>query len=312
MRKMKNEKWAIVLNQLKYTHTISGRDICQTLKCSRSWASRYVFPMVPHIKLDNGSRIAKDENGKRVGGGIPWVAIAAMQIKYEDPNFEREIDVSQSNWYCTADFEDLIRQSIVSVTKQTKQIPVELLIEDLDAYQAERETLEKDLEQAIADKAYLAATQIKIEIEYLWRRHLTSTGKTIAKKHMANITKRRDAHPVQVDISNLGDITTEDVRMRWIAPHDAKSYGDTDEMIGRRFFREGMIRVQLALPDRDGVAGTKVYYISDPEPIGRWFVDQYVLITEAGWQEFQDYFHDAEKKLLFLVGDDRSSEPDLM
>ena len=70
----------------------------------------------------------------------------------------------------------------------------------------------------------------------------------------------------------------------WIAPHDEKEYGETDEAIYRRFFKEGHIRVEIKMVDKDGAIGRKVYYIKDPNQIKGSY--QSVIVTEQDWQEY--------------------------
>ena len=56
---------------------------------------------------------------------------------------------------------------------------------------------------------------------------------------------------------------------QWKAVHDLMDYGDIEETIYRQLFSEGCIRVEIKLPDKNGVVKDtgKVYYISGPEPM---------------------------------------------
>ena len=43
-----------LINAAKYQYTLSFKDACKALKCSRSWAQKYIRPHVPTIYLTNG------------------------------------------------------------------------------------------------------------------------------------------------------------------------------------------------------------------------------------------------------------------
>ena len=45
------------------------------------------------------------------------------------------------------------------------------------------------------------------------------------------------------------------------AVHDLKGYGDTDELIYRDLFAKGSYRIEIGIPDQDGVVSKKVYYL---------------------------------------------------
>lgn len=51
--------------------------------------------------------------------------------------------------------------------------------------------------------------------------------------------------------------------IEWRAAHDELEYGDADETIYRRFFRDGCIRLELTFSDKC----KRVYYVNDPDPV---------------------------------------------
>lgn len=101
---------------------------------------------------------------------------------------------------------------------------------------------------------------------------LNDAGKEIFKNGLVSVTKRDAVPPVSCN-TYLPPINT------WVAPHDIKDYGDTDESIYRRFFRFGYIRIELALPDiKRKEISKKVYYIPDPNVLEHKYVNKYITI----------------------------------
>lgn len=56
---------------------------------------------------------------------------------------------------------------------------------------------------------------------------------------------------------------------RWMAVHDLKDYGDTDEEVYRSLFSGGAVRLCLQIPLKGSTeeASEKIFYVDDPEPI---------------------------------------------
>lgn len=108
--------WEETLELLRTEYTLSLRNICQIMKASREWVNQYISPNVRKIYLDNGY----SANGKTK---VSWTQMASLFLN--DPKY-----IKDSIWINQQDFEGLIERNIVSCTRQTIRIPVEMLVEE--------------------------------------------------------------------------------------------------------------------------------------------------------------------------------------
>ena len=97
-----------------------------------------------------------------------------------------------------------------------------------------------------------------------------------------DITKRKLAEPELIT-----NIQIKDVYSIWVAPHELKDYGDSDELIYRKFFREGYIRIELHVPDVNGEVGKKIFYIPDNEYLPSEPNEKRILVSEKDWKEYK-------------------------
>lgn len=265
----KFRSWEQVLFDLSTTHTTSLTDICQHLKASRTWVSQYVMPHLDTIYLNNNIRY-----GQGNSHGANWVKIASIQLAKEN--------MTESVWCNTKDFTDLIAKSIKSFTQQTKQIPFELLLTDVSKFQEEYDKLmqeymavKKRVEKSKNLSEIFELTKFSTYFEQLHRRMLTKQGKIIYQ-NLPNIIKRSDLERIHIPYTNIPEMS------EWIAPHDIKDYGQTDELIYRNFCKNGYARIELCI-ETNGKIGQKIYYVPDPNPIKFRNLDKYITI------KFSDY-----------------------
>ena len=285
--------WGQTIDMLRETHTICMREICQQLKSSRTWVAKYIIPYLDKLYLDTGFR-----GGKMTTKS--WTHVAAIML--QDSTY-----LNNSLWCHEEQFRQLIRNSVVSVTKQTKRVPIELLVKNKRVFAAqynevleEIEMTKKQLHVGGYNKGLIKEIREQEKLlEAIADDYLSDIGKQIMKANMINITQRSKTIPVNVP---LPDIPIRD----WEALHDRKSYGDTDEIILRHFFKQGYIRVELHIPDPkemddpaaiydDNIeaiwhskkCSKKIYYIPDPEPLRHLYVDRYVTIAESIWKRYE-------------------------
>lgn len=228
--------WNETLELLKTTYTISMRDICQQLKSSRSWVAKYIIPYLGKLYLDTGYR------GDRMTTKS-WTRTAAIMLN--DNKY-----LNNSVWCNEEQFDRLIRMHAVSITKQTKRIPVELLVKDKQQFAKEYNPVEEQIRNNEANlRRYGYNKDIMKEIEggkklleMIFEDHVSDEGRTVLDAGMTNITKRNEIIPVSVAMP-------ETPIAEWRALHDDKDYGDTDESILRQYFKEGYVRVEIQIPD---------------------------------------------------------------
>ena len=256
--------WTETLEALKNDYTLSIRDVCRLLKASRQWVNRYIRPHVDTIYLNSGKR-----GDYRIGRN--WVEMAARALERED--------MTESTWFNKKALYELLERCTVSVTKQTKYIPLAYLMAPSarDQYLRERDAFRELMSQE-SDERKLA--QLAKELEDLPERFLDKDAMELTNQHLG-ITERGKVERVVVPYP--GQFIPE----VWQAGHDMKGYGDTDEDVYRKLFREGQIRIEICIPDKDGVIGKKIYYVQDPEFIPNTWNDWHVIVPEPAWQIYK-------------------------
>lgn len=249
----KNITWEQVLELLRTTHTICMRGICQELKSSRSWVAKYILPYLDKLYLDTGYR-----GNKKIS--VSWTQMAAMML--QDPKKEgiNPIYLNNSVWCNKTQYEMLLKLAIISITKQTKYIPIELLMKKNGINIAEKyKKITEEINEKTREmnqncyrfdnmRSMYEIKRLKQEQDKLINDNLSLRGRQILSADRPIITQRNKTIPVSVP---LPDTPIKE----WKALHDEKDYGDTDEKVLRNFFTHGFIRIELAIPDPKQIDG---------------------------------------------------------
>ncbi|MBO4474531.1 MAG: helix-turn-helix domain-containing protein [Clostridiales bacterium] len=264
--------WPEAVRALSTTHTISVADICQILHAPRSWVNRYILPHIDKIYLPDGKRAGKEINTN-------WKEVAALQLGK---------DMQDSTWCCKEDFDNLIMGSIVSVTKQTKLIPAELLVQDKKAF-AEEYARYTDKIAALAEKLnsdahapmdkYIELADLKKQQLQCYRRQLSNEGRQILRGKMPSAGNPDATKSIPV---RLPSVPIE----KWVFPEELKDFAEIEETGHRYFFKNGYIRILLSFIDGNGNSVRKTFYAADPETLYHKYVEEYVLISEEVWQMY--------------------------
>ena len=256
--------WLEAIYDLQRDYTLSIRDVCRILKASRSWVNRYIRPHVDAIYLNSGKR-------GDFSVGPNWVRMAAKALDRED--------MTESTWLHKGQLYGLLERAVVSVTKQTKGVPLVYLMDPAvrEQYIKERDVLIRRAELAKSDEEF---AKIEAAFAALPAKFIDKEGQDLAEAR-CSITKRGDVE--RIEVAYPGEFNPE----IWVAAHDIKDYGDTDEDVYRRLFRGGYIRIELAIPDADGVIGQKIFYIPDPEPIQDEWDDRVLIVPETAWLKYR-------------------------
>lgn len=266
---VKFKSWGDLILALETDYTVSFKQVCRILKTSRSWVTKYIRPFVRTAYISSGIRA----DGSK---GVNWLLIASKHL-------DRQI--TESVWFHKEDLENFIGNSIVSVTKQTKRIPLTFFVPDseCESYVSNRQRIKEEIK----------STKDTKEIEQLYK-ELEKTEKAqiegflihdldkyhLFKSRRAKQTDRTKTPAVNVPLpDNYVD--------NWKAVHDLKDYGDADETIYRSLFSSGSIRIELQFKDEKGNLGKKIFYVDDPDPIeSRYGDDEYILVSEAAWLHY--------------------------
>lgn len=260
------ESWQEVLEALQTTYTTSFKDVCRLLRASRPWVNQYIKPFVPSIYLN--SNLRGDKKTLRVN----WVQAAAAQLGRPDMN--------ESVWFNTEVLHAFLLGAVTSCTKQTKSLPMTYLMppERVSEFADKRAELRSLMRaaQSMKELASLSAEYNSLPAQYYRQDDATKW----LLNDQVYITKRTEAPATPVPLP-------DDFMKKWQAPHDLKGYGDADETIYRQLFRSGSIRIQLELQDETGKVGTKIFYVSDPNPIRCDCDDEgSIIVTEEAWQRY--------------------------
>ncbi len=257
------KNWEALIEALREDYTLSFKDVCMMLKCSRTWVNQYVRPNVHSVYI-------KSNNRGDVKKGINWVQIASIELGKP---------MKESIWFHKTEFFQFLNNCTYSVTKQTKSIPVAYLMtsENKEKYFILIEKLDKEImeENSIKRKMKLIEEKNNCYVNFLKRDNITK----ILVENAKSITKRKEVEPVPVALKYT-DIPIE----YWQAPHDLKEYGDADELIYRKFFAEGYIRIELHLPDAEGVLGKKIFYTHDTNYLEE--KGSRIIVAERDWIEY--------------------------
>ena len=257
------QSWEDLIEGLRSDYTLSFKDVCVMLKASRTWVNQYVRPNVPAVYINSNHR-------GTIKLGVNWVQVASIEL---------EKPMTESIWFHEKDFFNFLDSCTFSVTKQTKSIPVTYLMneENKTNYLEKMKKLDKQLivETSLKKKIKLLEEKNKCYIDFLKKDNATQ----YLIENKKTIIKRKQVEPVPVAL-NYTSIPTED----WKAPHDLKKYGDADELIYRNFFAEGYIRMELHLPDANGVIGKKIFYTEDREYLKG--EGTRIIVAESDWLNY--------------------------
>lgn len=275
MRKRdKNLEWDATMEALRSTHTTTIKDICRQLKASRGWVNEYITPHISESKIYLSS--GRGENSK----GVNWIYIAAKALNRPD--------LTEANWYKTADYLKFIEHSISKITRQTIYLPVEIFVKDKEAFSSLYKQYDAKLMTIISEG--LNAKNIKeyyrlvVEQNSLWKTMLTEEAKLAVEAGDCAGVGRSKVEHIPCEVNVMDNIAN------WIAPHDIKGYGDTDEEIFRRFFKFGYYRLEFAIEGKNGKSARKVYYLEDKHNPKHQYIDQYFTMRYDVWKPIETKF----------------------
>lgn len=231
----KSERWNACIKALQTEYTLTLKDMCKILKCSRSWAVKYLKPHLHYIYLSNGA-----------GQSANYLRAANMVL---------DRSMSESTWYSQNEFLFFVKEHISDIKRQTINIPIEILIEKTKMKKFKRNFIPyKEVVQRFRENGNID------EYKELLEKRDSIVEECATKKglqlwnDMPSKYKRTDTPAIPCTLENI-DIT------KLLSVHDLKDYGDSDEEIYRDIFIHGYYKVILEIPDVDGVASKKVYYL---------------------------------------------------
>lgn len=279
------DKFTDLIDAAATQYTLSFKDACKALKCSRTWAQTYIRPHVPNIYIQNGKGTGKANYARLVS--------LAVNKQNGASGYSNE-----SVYLDETAFNQFIFDSITTCQKRSKKVYKTAFIkpEYIITYYQELLCLYCKLFDAKLKKAEVEKLWEEIDILYL-KYAKNDYVKEIIHKSIVYQTKRTDAEFVNVAVPDVPI-------MEWKAVHDLMDYGDVEETIYRDLFKEGCIRIEIKLPDKHGEIKEigKIYYISDPNPVKQPTPDENMI--KKILLNYSDK-EDAERKLRSLIHNDR-------
>lgn len=241
----KFEKFDQLANAMRTTYKTSYKDACKIMMCSRNWVGKYIRPFVPCVYLINNK-------------GNSSAMSQALRLT----------GTEESVWFDSRKFEEYVLNSVTRCCKRSKKVHASLLIpEDLQEMYYEKRAIFDIRIIMISEKPVLSIEDSKeikkIEREKNKLRESMYYPEIRDIIHNSCVKSYRRTEAEWVDVPLPG----EAIMHNWQAVHDRKDYGDNDETIYREFFSRGMIKIETAFVDVDGVIPDKgkVYYVYDPD-----------------------------------------------
>lgn len=266
------KKWDELVDELQKDYTISIRKVCQLLNCNRDWVNTYVRSNVQDcIEL---SRF--------------WA------IQY---SMARLAPSDQSAvWFRTTEFEEFIKNSVTRVERRTRRLPIDPLIVDktkIDnlAFEINKMKIEANVYKSKGEYSHAKATLGEINGLLFSNTLPIVTKMMLDARETWNEQKRTDAPYVPC---NNNDITWPDVIYKLDTVHGMVSTGGTNEMIYRRLYSDGAIKITINPDGRRGdlgsnLNGEKIFYYTpvddEPPKLGHFNVPEFV------YQKYKDQIY---------------------
>ncbi len=220
------QRWNAVLNAITTEYTLTIKDMCVILKCSRNWINQYIKPHLHYIYLSRH-----------------YVQLA---------NFILGRTENANTYYSKKEFEALIKSSITDISRRVIKVPVEELIRPGSEAEFRKQFLTTAKIRKLVQKDPDKYDQLLNKRDSIFREFATPKG-LMLWDNFPNKYKRKETPFVPCTIDNLNIY-------QFISVADLKSYGDIDELIYRNLFIDGFIRLVLEIPDLNGVISQKIYY----------------------------------------------------
>ena len=244
-----------VARALQTTHTLSTKKICELLKTYRPWVTKYILPKLDKIYLNSGHK-----GNSRRSSDINWVYMMSKTLNDDS--------IKESAWYKTSDFEELLKKSLESCTRQTIKVSSSLFVNPekrneyckkykiiYDALFENKMKLHKEFSaELIKERKRLNKELDAIYNEYVGSdlmNELTSKVSIddygVSKRTLSPAVK----YKIDLDYNNF------------MAVHDLKGYGGIDEQIYRELFNQGAVKLVFSFVAENGDIGEKVFYMYD-------------------------------------------------
>lgn len=265
------ENWDELVDKLQKDYTISIRKVCQLLNCNRDWVNTYIRTNVTDCY--ELSRF--------------W-AIQYSKVRLAPAD-------QSAVWFRTTEFEEFVKNSVTRIERRTRRLPIDPLIVNRTQIDELAFTINKLKIQVDVYKSkgqYSAARETLGEINGLLFSNTLPAVKSmmIDSKKKWNEQQRTDAPYVPCN----GDIEFPDVIYKFDTVHGMVETGGTNEMIYRRLYNDGAIKITINPGGKRGdlgadLNGEKIFYFTptdDEMPkLGHFDVPEFI------YQKYRDQIY---------------------
>lgn len=253
-----------VLEKLETTHKTTISNICNDLKTPRPWVSRYITPFLDKIYLSNGFS----------GKSLNWNRVA--KIRLGKLGTDRDCI-----YYNTKEYENLIRNSLVSCQRQTISCSPLVFLNDnqkkglIILFKKAKYKRDSELESNKNDKKKTEVEK-KLAEYYIKDYFYMSLFEEIFRLLEENFNKEDfESFKKFFDDRKRSDVAFVDYNcsfeiQKLMAIHDLKGYAGVDEMIYRNLFNNGAVKLVFQFKDNKGNIGKKIFYYYDDDNDGKY------------------------------------------
>lgn len=241
----KETRWLRCIDALRTDYTLTIREICETLHCTRPWVEQFIRPHVHYIYIS------------------PKILdIAGIFL---------EKSLVDSIWLNRQEFEELVRNNIAFCSRQTIRVPVEYFIDPilLNGFRKWYQSIQNELAACREEMQSLRNFGIITEKLRTYNSLKKSVDKEIAyyalpkwRDLIENRPNRYKRTKTAEYASTIPAFELSDL----VSVYDIMEYGDSSEMIYRQIFDLGYYKLILKIPDPYGVLSEKTYYL-DPQKL---------------------------------------------
>ena len=261
-----------MMNAIQTTHNLSTKRICEIMKTYRPWVSKYILPYLDKIYISNG----KGNND------INWVAFIRKKLNN---------DMKESAWYKASDFENLLKKSLYSCTRQTIKCSASVFVkensraefcEKYNFLEEQLNEIRKELDVLITDELLGELKKIKKQQKELFENYI---GETVMEELKSMVTLN-EYKPSKRTLSPHTKYSIDLDYQKFMAVHDLKGYGGVDEQIYRDLFSQGAVKLVFKFVAKNGDIGEKIYYVYDRKHDNNYRLDD----GTPGWTVPYSFF----------------------
>lgn len=247
--------WQELLNAVHYDYNVTTKEICETLRCSEAFVRQCIRPWLRHTYVSDVKIAITDE-----GDELQSRAASHLRRLYGELNSPDKVVLREDG--CTVlfsrkDYMEWIKQH-TTVSARTKRVDITKWL--------------KDSEEAVAAVGRLRDAAIdnsEVMRDYRDARnyHLDAAGQAVLAARVPSSKSPRQVYRKVVNhaAADAPWIVVEDaVQVDFSTCKRLKEFGIADAAAYRIINQQGWLRVDLTLPDSNGVLHTLTYYMPDP------------------------------------------------